>query len=307
MEANLYYKQGASDKVYQVQIVEEGDGFLVNFQYGRRGAGLMSGTKTNDPVPEAQALKIFQQLVNSKKAKGYVEVATGVSYQTAAKEDTPASAIVQLLNPVEESDLEELFAAYDFVAQEKYDGKRLTIEKKQKEIIARNRRGLVCGMPTDIANELSELASDFILDGELVGEVFYAFDILSLGRESLINSSFNVRNDALVNLKIDSEHLKTSPTYNTEQAKRNLFQSLERENKEGIVFKNVDAPYTAGRPSRLGSQLKFKLQSEATCEVFALDTAKRSMHLTVRDGDRKVSVGNVQFLLTNQFLMLEIL
>ena len=46
----LYYREGSSDKVYQCQIEQAGERFVVNFAYGRRGGTLNTGTKTNVPV-----------------------------------------------------------------------------------------------------------------------------------------------------------------------------------------------------------------------------------------------------------------
>src|SRR5271163_347531 len=46
----LYFKQGSSDKVYSASIEPEGSKFVVNFEYGRRGSTLATGTKTSTPV-----------------------------------------------------------------------------------------------------------------------------------------------------------------------------------------------------------------------------------------------------------------
>jgi bifunctional non-homologous end joining protein LigD len=61
---NLYYQDANSDKVYQAQVEPSGNGFVVNFQFGRRGSTLQSGTKTNEPVSHADAMKIYNRLVN---------------------------------------------------------------------------------------------------------------------------------------------------------------------------------------------------------------------------------------------------
>jgi hypothetical protein len=45
----LYYREGSSDKVYQVSIEPQGEGFVVNFAYGRRGSTMNTRTKV-DPV-----------------------------------------------------------------------------------------------------------------------------------------------------------------------------------------------------------------------------------------------------------------
>ena len=63
---SLWYCEGASDKVYQAEIVPVSDGLQVNFAYGRRGGTMNTGTKTSKPVPYAQARKILDTLVHAK-------------------------------------------------------------------------------------------------------------------------------------------------------------------------------------------------------------------------------------------------
>tara|TARA_R110002126_G_scaffold274775_1_gene419989 strand:+ start:10923 stop:13961 length:3039 start_codon:yes stop_codon:yes gene_type:complete len=72
-QKTLYFSEGKSDKVYEVDICENQDLFIVNFRYGRRGANLREGTKTVFPVAYEEALKIFIKLVDSKEKKGYTE------------------------------------------------------------------------------------------------------------------------------------------------------------------------------------------------------------------------------------------
>src|SRR5688572_23547149 len=70
-QTKLQFKEGNSDKVYEVDLCEAGDGFVVNFRYGRRGTELKEGTKTIAPVSLAEAEKIFQKLIDEKTRKGY--------------------------------------------------------------------------------------------------------------------------------------------------------------------------------------------------------------------------------------------
>jgi predicted DNA-binding WGR domain protein len=71
-QTKLHFQQGNSDKVYEVDLCEAGEGeFLVNFRYGRRGAVLREGTKTPFPMSRSQAEAIFDALVTEKTAKGY--------------------------------------------------------------------------------------------------------------------------------------------------------------------------------------------------------------------------------------------
>lgn len=71
-QIRLFYKQGNSDKVYEVDLCEVGSClYIVNFRYGRRGKALREGTKTDSPVELAKAEKIYDDLVKSKTKKGY--------------------------------------------------------------------------------------------------------------------------------------------------------------------------------------------------------------------------------------------
>ncbi len=280
MNTNLHYKAGSSDKVYQVQIENSGEGFVVNFQYGRKDSALSSGTKTLFPVNKEAAVKIYDKLIQSKKAKGYTESLSGTPYGSSSNENKVTGIHAQLLTPIEETQIESFLTNDNIIAEEKYDGKRLLIRKEGNKIEAINRTGLVCGMPTIISEQLLKTRKDFILDGELVGDVFYVFDILSFSGESLTKNSYLYRHTALAALNLNSTNIQTSQIYKSTEEKRNLFLHLLANNKEGIVFKNLYADYVAGRTDR---QVKFKFQSEATCKVFLIDSQKRSMHLTVID------------------------
>jgi len=80
-QVSLYYTDGSSDKVYLVQLVEKGCGFVVNVQYGRRGGTLQTGTKTLAPVSYDQAKKVYDKLIASKRSKGYTDGEDGTPYQ----------------------------------------------------------------------------------------------------------------------------------------------------------------------------------------------------------------------------------
>lgn len=86
---DLSFQGGGSDKVYQVELVpnhRNGD-FEVHFAYGRRGSTFNTGSKTPNPVSYAKAERIFDKLVSSKVAKGYVIVSQTT---TPVKAATPA-------------------------------------------------------------------------------------------------------------------------------------------------------------------------------------------------------------------------
>lgn len=70
----LEFREGTSDKVYEVDLCEVGpDQYVVNFRFGRRLARLQEGTKTDVPVGLAQATRAYERLVAEKTGKGYRE------------------------------------------------------------------------------------------------------------------------------------------------------------------------------------------------------------------------------------------
>ena len=68
---SLYFKSGTSDKEYHIQVVKEGEGYVVNFQYGRRGSTLRVGDKTALPTTLSNAMRIFHEVLREKQRKGY--------------------------------------------------------------------------------------------------------------------------------------------------------------------------------------------------------------------------------------------
>src|SRR5689334_15707393 len=68
----LYFKEGNSDKVYEIDLCDVGnDKYVVNFRYGRRYSKLKEGSKTPVPVTLADAEKIFNEVEAEKVSKGY--------------------------------------------------------------------------------------------------------------------------------------------------------------------------------------------------------------------------------------------
>ena len=69
-QADLYFQEGNSDKVYHARLETDGTGYSVFFSYGRRGGNMTEGYKVQD-APEVVARKEFDKLVASKIKKGY--------------------------------------------------------------------------------------------------------------------------------------------------------------------------------------------------------------------------------------------
>ena len=298
MKKTLYFRQGTSDKVYQVWIEETASGSLVNFAYGRRGSTLTTGTKTQSPVSAEAAQKIFDKLVKEKEGKGYTEGESGQPYTGTSDGERQTGLSPQLLNPVGETEGARLLTDFRYGAQEKYDGKRIILAADSSGVTASNRKGLVCGIPEAVkeaALALHALVGKFIIDGEMVGETFFAFDMLQYGASDLRTRHYKQRYVMLsACIGEGSEALRCAELAYLADDKARLCARLKREGKEGIVFKSLDAPYTAGRPNSGGSQFKWKFVD--TCSALVSHINKqRSVALSLFDAAKGewVGVGNV--------------
>jgi len=291
-QITLYYREGSSDKVYQASIEPKDGGFIVTFAYGRRGTTLQTGTKTQAPVSYDAAKAIYDKLVREKTAKGYTPGMDGTPYEHTDKQ---ASGILpQLLNAIDEEELGALLDDRQHVMQEKHDGRRLILQKTGNTITGINKLGLGTGFPAIVADEFRVADADFIVDGEIVGEEYHAFDLLELDGDDLRGRTYQERYLHLMNLLASFNHLHielVESAYLPRQ-KRELFDQLKTRNREGVVFKRSDAVYTTGRPNSGGPQLKFKFVETASFIVIKVN-GKRSVSLMVFDGDRVVPVGNV--------------
>ena len=293
-QITLYYREGSSDKVYQTCIEPKDGGYVVNFAYGRRGATLSTGTKTAEPVDYTTAKRIYDRLVAEKTAKGYTPGADGTPYRHTDREGRSTRIYCQLLNPVDKGQLESLLQNPDFWLQEKHDGRRLLIHKQGSEIIGINRLGLTVGLPYSLVEAARAIPADFIIDGEAVGDILHAFDVLSYRGNDLRDRAYRDRYLVLFNLMAFATQnvIKLVDSAYTVTQKRQVFEKLKAGCREGVVFKNVDAPYTAGRPNSGSSQFKFKFHETASFIVSRIN-AKRSVSLMLFDGDRVVAAGNV--------------
>jgi len=290
----LYYREGSSDKIYQAGIQPKDDGFVVLFAYGRRGSTLTTGTKTQSPVDYQKAKIIFDKLVREKTAKGYTPGESGTPYQHSDKAQQATHILPQLLNAVEELQVNHLINDPDYCMQEKMDGRRMLIQKQDGQITGINRLGLIVALPEPLITEASACAVDFLMDGEAIGDHLHAFDLLFLGDEDIRGRRYTERYLHLMNLlaSFQHRHITMVPSQLTAADKQAHLALLQKRNAEGVVFKHTNAPYIAGRPNSGGHQLKYKLYETASF-IVANTNAKRSVSLTLFEGDQSRPAGNV--------------
>ena len=289
----LYFREGLSDKVYQASLIPQDGGYLVNFAYGRRGSTLNTGSKTQTPVDYQIAKGIYDKLIKEKMAKGYTPGENGTPYQHTGKAQQASGIQCQLLIPIDEPEAERLLSDRDYWMQEKMDGRRLLIKKAGGTVTGINRLGLTIPVPETMAASASKYRGDFLIDGEAVGDILHAFDLLTIGPEDMRPLRFAVRFLRLQDLlqAFPHPHIEIVATQ-CHPLNRDRFLQFKRENKEGVVFKHVDAPYTPGRPNTGGSQLKHKFHETASFIVAKVND-KRSVSLILFEGEKVRPAGNV--------------
>ncbi len=312
----LFFQEGSSDKVYNARIVENAIGkHDVVVQWGRRGSTLNEGKKAIGVALDT-AEKTLAKLVREKTGKGYQSVTEDAQPAAEAPPEGQGSGskvtgkrarvgrVAQLLNAIEEEHLVRVFADDAMIAQQKLDGTRVLVHV-ESEVFATNRSGQLTNVPKAILDGAANLAPGTVLDGEVVADeegtaTYWMFDLLASGGEALIELGYADRWE-----RLDGEvepgvfgPLRVLPMAVGSEAKRALYQLLRAAQAEGIVFKQRDAPYRAGRPTSGGTQLKHKFVKSA--DVVIVENAGNAYRMVVQDGARPFDVGKVFAGTTNE-------
>ena len=102
----------------------------------------------------------------------------------------------------------------------------------------------------------SHATSRYTYDGEIVGEVYHAFDVLAYQGLDVRDHIYLDRLARLPSLALTDQAPQSVSTAYTTKEKHALWERLEREGRQGIVFKLISAKYTPGGPTSGGSELK---------------------------------------------------
>lgn len=295
----LYYKDGKSDKVYQVFIEPSGDKWVVNYANGRRGATMAGGTKTAAPVDLEEANSIYDGVVKEKMRKGYQQGEDGAPFVSTTKEERVTGVLPQLLNEIKEvTRLESLFEDPQVWLQEKFDGRRVLIKEDNNshEISGINKTGLSIGLPGPVVDFVKRIANKhtgFILDGELIGEKFYAFDLLKLDNADYQKKPYSERLKYLTYIIDEANDGVSFPvicvtTAKTADRKKMLYQKIKDAKGEGVVFKRHASEYTVGYGE---NALKYKFWATCSCLVEGQNGNKRSVKLKLLEKGDWIDIG----------------
>jgi bifunctional non-homologous end joining protein LigD len=296
LSTRLFFREGSSDKIYEAKLEAAPDqsGFVVTFAYGRRGSALKTGTKTSKPEPYASAVKIYETLVQSKTSKGYTVDPSGALFAHSENAGAVSGLACQLLNSIDAAECSRLVADPKWWMQEKKDGVRQMLRRVEAGVEGINRRGLVIGISAAVTEAATFLPLGAVIDGEAVGDIFYAFDCLHNGETVLQDKPYSERCVALAKLleAISPDAIKLLPVAETEQEKNAWLALFKEANVEGIVFKRHDAPYKAGRPASGGAAVKFKFYETCSARVASVNL-QRSVGIELKNDGDWVNVGNV--------------
>lgn len=264
---------GKSDKVYKIAIVDVGDQYVVNFEFGRRGSTLQAGTKTTSPVSLTKANEIFNKLIQEKTAKGYRSPQSfGLAPDTGAitkfiPVNRELSGIApQLLKRIQKEDLASFINNDAYVVQQKHDGRRLLLVKDEQGIKGINKKGEYVSPPAEFAKEIEAYSGHVTFDGEAVGPFYFVFDLLFENGIDLRSLPYT---DRLARLESRYQNSKTFWLVKTiREDKRDFVIEVMMAGKEGVVFKRADAPYSE-------QQIKYKFVESATVRVRHHNTQRK--------------------------------
>lgn len=289
----LTFKSGTSDKEYRIALMEiTSTQFDVCVSYGRRGGTLASGCKGSYSTIEL-AEKTYQKVLKEKLAKGYIiDVSSSPSVipKSIVRKEALATS-VQLLKDVDEDFMLKVLNSKEYVVQEKKDGERRTINKTKSSIYGGNKKGEIVEVSEAIKQSLDNF-EDIELDGELVGDKYYVFDLLRFNGKDFKLLDYRERLIQLTKLGLKfGMNIDIVETAWSISEKLAVYEHLKTTNAEGIVLKSITGQYKPGRSISLA--FKYKFYKTATIKVSEITTGKRSVQMSILDHGKFINIGAV--------------
>ncbi|MGV3772716.1 MAG: hypothetical protein ACO1QB_07435 [Verrucomicrobiales bacterium] len=171
----------------------------------------------------------------------------------------------------------------------------MLLRKTGNTIEGINCKGLIAGIPALVHQEALTIEGDYLLDGEIIGDNYYVFDLLHGQQGSIMEQGYASRYDQLISLlqAYQQKQIKVIASFEDTVSKREYLEALPADKAEGVVLKALDAPYTPGRPASGGTQLKHKFYATASFVVAGTNKARRSGRIVLFDDVYQKEAGNV--------------
>ena len=175
--------------------------------------------------------------------------------------------------------------------EQKADGHRILVYKHgDDKVFGISRSGKPLSLSKEILAVLQDLPVSFILDGELIRietgvYTLVLFDILRLEHQDLRDIAFKDRKALLQTLLPENRHpVYVMQTVWSPLEKQPVYDYLEANGAEGVIFKHRSAKYVAGRPPETGVMwFRKKWTAVATVQVVRQDPTKRAVFYRYAD------------------------
>lgn len=163
---------------------------------------------------------------------------------------------------------------------------------------------MAVALPQNIVDQskvLHKTIGAFTVDGEIIGNKLWVFDMLEIAGEDVRSKPAIDRYMMALGvaplLKNEAGNqpsaIEVCQTAFTAKSKQKMHDDLAEDNLESVVFKRRDSIYVSGRPSSGGTQLKLKFWESATLEVAVVNGDRRSVGVQAYDNGVPVALGNV--------------
>lgn len=184
--------------------------------------------------------------------------------------------ILRLQQPIEidEARAQQLICDPKYCLQIKLDGERRLVEIKGGIVRAWRRNG------EEVEPPALPAIRDMVLDGEQVGDDFLAFDLLEIDGKNIRGLAMLERWEQLYSISAIRENV--CPIHKDQISKEMVLANSSKSGMEGVVFKQMDAPYKA-----VGEEAfprTFKVKFKKTASFIVSGTNGRSVEIATYDG-----------------------
>ncbi len=284
-----------------------------------RYAGEMSISQENRSVVSGRTLEEVSEagLEKSFKRKKLKQIRLHEALEEDDLKDAPVNPMPRDIRPMLATPVKKPFDHPDWVFEMKWDGYRAVAEIRDGDVslYSRNRISLDKKYPS-IADSLRKLGFDTVLDGEIVvvddrghpdfqmlqdyGKskgghlIYYVFDLLHFRGHDLTNLPLLRRKELLKKILPSEGNIRFSDHVWKEGIL--FFNVVKEKGLEGIIAKNSQSTYLAGRRSRQWLKVKTRLTQEGVIAGFTEPGGGRkyfgSLVLGVFEGEELIYIGH---------------
>jgi bifunctional non-homologous end joining protein LigD len=249
-----------------------------------------------------EAKRAYDRILREKTGKGYQIAQTTSNGEAAISVGLPAAKehsghVPELLTPIEEPEALRLAQDPSWWFQQKFDGRRLAVQKKNGQYTGVNKLGQIISIDSSLTDSLDLVqAEEFLADGEITTSYFHLWDLLSVNGMDLRIEPYEIRYVHLTrHFHGVRGALEVCETAMTAKGKITFVKRMHAANAEGFVCKNRYAAYAGGRA---GQHFKCKFVTTASFIVGPkpekkADDGHRSIAVYLLDGNKPRFMGTV--------------